>query len=99
LKKLHFPFCTLPKMNNSFLFPWRIPFSNTDQLLGHKSEANTRKSAKALGIVITRGKMEVCKACALAKAKQKDMPIRNLCLKRSKCRFNVSTWTYPKSKS
>jgi hypothetical protein len=52
----------------------KMNINRAHQLLGHKSEANTHKSAKALGIVITRGKMEVCEVCALAKAKQKDVP-------------------------
>jgi hypothetical protein len=52
----------------------KMNINRAHQLLGHKSEANTHKTTKALGIVITRGKMEVCKACVLAKAKQKEGP-------------------------
>ena len=44
------------------------------RLLGHKSEESTRRTAKALGITISRGSMPVCEACALSKAKQKNVP-------------------------
>jgi hypothetical protein len=43
-------------------------------MLGHKSEDSTRQTAKALGITIMRGSMPVCEACALSKAKQKNVP-------------------------
>jgi hypothetical protein len=52
----------------------RMNINRAHQLLGHKSEANTRATAKALGLTISRGSMEVCEACALAKAKQKGVP-------------------------
>jgi uncharacterized protein YnzC (UPF0291/DUF896 family) len=48
------------------------------QLLGHKSEANTSKSEKTLGWVISHGSMPVCEACALAKEKQKDVPKKSV---------------------
>jgi hypothetical protein len=51
-----------------------MSINRAHQLLGHKSEANTRLTAKALGLTISRGSMEVCEACALAKAKQKGVP-------------------------
>jgi hypothetical protein len=44
------------------------------RMLGHKSEDSTWQTAKALGITIMRGSMPVCKACALSKAKQKNVP-------------------------
>jgi hypothetical protein len=77
----------------------KMNINRAHQLLGHKSEANTRKSAKALGIVITRGKMEVCEACALAKAKQKDIPKKPVSEKVEVPLQRVRTRTYPKSKS
>ena len=44
------------------------------ELLGHGDENSTRETAKALGIEIARGTMKPCKACADAKAKQKNLP-------------------------
>lgn len=43
------------------------------QLLGHKNEGTTRRTAKALGIQITRGSLPACEACAVSKAKQKNV--------------------------
>ena len=43
-------------------------------LLGHPSEALTRKIAKALKWTLTRGGLGVCEPCAVAKAKQKNVP-------------------------
>ncbi len=42
------------------------------QLLGHHSKTWTQQIAKALGILIAQGSMDVCKACAIANAKQKN---------------------------
>ncbi len=41
------------------------------RLLGHNSKVQTQHIAKALGISIAQGSMDVCEACAFAKAKQK----------------------------
>ncbi len=41
-------------------------------LFGHHNENRTLEIAKALGIVLTKGPMEVCESCAIAKAKQKN---------------------------
>ena len=41
--------------------------------LGHDSEARTRTTAKGLGWTITRGSLKPCEACAVAKAKQKNI--------------------------
>ena len=41
-------------------------------LLGHGDEESTRETARALGWVITRGKMTPCVHCAKSKAKQKN---------------------------
>jgi hypothetical protein len=43
-------------------------------LLGHPSEALTRQIAKALKWTLTRGGLGVCESCAVAKAKQKNLP-------------------------
>ena len=43
------------------------------ELLGHPSEAKTRKVAKYYGVKLF-GKFETCGACAKAKAKQADVP-------------------------
>ena len=42
-------------------------------LLGHGDEESTRQSAKELGWVITRGKLDPCLHCARSKAKQKNV--------------------------
>lgn len=42
--------------------------------LGHMGEDLTRKAAKALGWIITRGTLGVCQNCAEAKAKKKSVP-------------------------
>lgn len=52
----------------------KMSILSAHQMLGHKSEDATRRTAKALGITITRGSMPVCEACALSKAKQKNVP-------------------------
>jgi hypothetical protein len=47
---------------------------NIDQAhakFGHTNEEDTRKTAKELGIAITRGTLRPCEACTVAKAKQK----------------------------
>jgi hypothetical protein len=41
--------------------------------LGHSSEAKTRETAAALGILITRGALETCESCAISKARQKNV--------------------------
>ena len=42
--------------------------------LGHSNEDATRKTAQALGWTITKGSLKPCEACAVAKAKQKNLP-------------------------
>jgi hypothetical protein len=42
--------------------------------LGHSSEDVTRKTAKALNWILTKGTLKPCDACAAAKAKQKNVP-------------------------
>jgi hypothetical protein len=43
-------------------------------LLGHQSEAITRQICNTLGWTLARGSLGVCEPCALAKAKQKNVP-------------------------
>jgi limonene-1,2-epoxide hydrolase len=47
-------------------------------LMAHQIRVNTPCTAKALGITITRGSMPVWKACALSKAKQKNVPKKSM---------------------
>ena len=42
--------------------------------LGHMSEDVTRKTAKALNLILTKGTLKLCDAYAAAKAKQKNVP-------------------------
>jgi hypothetical protein len=44
------------------------------ELLGHNNENDTMQMASHLGWTITRGPLGVCKSCANAKARQKNMP-------------------------
>jgi hypothetical protein len=42
--------------------------------LGHLSKDTTRMMAKYLGMILSRGLSPVCKSCAIAKAKQRNIP-------------------------
>ncbi len=42
-------------------------------ILGHLSEAKTRETAAALGILITRGALKTCESCAISKVRQKNV--------------------------
>jgi hypothetical protein len=44
---------------------------------GHANEEATRAAAKHAGITITKGTLKVCEACAIAKARQKNVPKHN----------------------
>jgi hypothetical protein len=54
--------------------PRKMSILAVHRMLGHKSEDSTRLTAKALGNTIMRGSMPECEACALSKAKQKNVP-------------------------
>ncbi len=41
-------------------------------LLGHQGKVCTQDIVKALGITVVQGSMDLCKACAIAKIKQKN---------------------------
>jgi hypothetical protein len=44
------------------------------EYLGHLSKDTTRMMAKYLGMILSRGLSPVCKSCAIAKAKQRNIP-------------------------
>lgn len=52
--------------------PQELSPNEAHHLFGYHNKNRTREIAKALGIVLTKGPMEVCKSCAIAKAKQKN---------------------------
>ena len=51
----------------------KIPIKKAHEMFGHSSEEATRKTANALGIVLSRGELGTCEACTEAKAKQKNL--------------------------
>jgi hypothetical protein len=51
-----------------------MSISKAHQKLGHSNETATRKTATAIGYDLTRGVIKVCKACTMAKAKEKKVP-------------------------
>jgi hypothetical protein len=58
-------------------------------ILGYASKGNTRQTAAALGILITRGALKTCKSCAVAKAKQKNVNDESKGVKAVKCNGSV----------
>jgi hypothetical protein len=52
----------------------RMSIKEAHDKLGHADENAIRKAAKALEIETLRGTMKACEACAVAKAKQKNVP-------------------------
>ena len=51
----------------------KMHISRAHAILGHASEDATRKMAAALNMLITRGGLKTCEACAIAKAKQMNV--------------------------
>jgi len=51
----------------------KMSIDRAHAILGHSSEAKTRETAAALGILITRGALKTCKSCAILKARQKNV--------------------------
>ena len=51
----------------------KMSIDRAHAILGHSSEAKTRETAAALGILITRGALKTCESCAISKAKQKNV--------------------------
>ena len=52
----------------------KISINTAHEIFGHADEETTRKIAKELGYELTRGTMKPCVSCAIAKAKQKNVP-------------------------
>lgn len=52
----------------------KINVNLAHELFDHGDENSTQETAAALGYEIARGAMKPCKACADAKAKQKNLP-------------------------
>jgi len=50
----------------------KMSIDRAHAILGHSSEAKTRETVAALGILITRGALKTCKSCAISKARQKN---------------------------
>jgi hypothetical protein len=50
----------------------RIDVNNLHKILGHYGEFNARLTEKAYGYEVT-GKFDVCEACSVAKARQKNI--------------------------
>jgi hypothetical protein len=53
---------------------FNINIKRAHEYLGHLSKDMTRLTAKYLGMNLLRGTLPVCKSCAIAKAKQKNVP-------------------------
>ena len=51
----------------------KMSIDRAHAILGHSSEAKTRETAAALGILITRGALKTCESCAISKARQKNV--------------------------
>jgi len=51
-----------------------ISVAKAHSLFGHMDENRTREVARHLGYRVVRGSMTVCEPCAVAKAKQKNLP-------------------------
>jgi hypothetical protein len=51
----------------------KMTINEAHEMLGHGNEYATRKAAKELEIEITKGTMNVCEACTVAKSKQKNV--------------------------
>ena len=50
----------------------KVNINQAHCLLGHSNENATRESAKRLGWIITKGPLNICKHCAIGKAKQRN---------------------------
>ncbi len=53
---------------------FKINIKHAHEYLGHLSEDTTRLTAKYLGMNLLHGLLPVCKSCAIAKAKQRNVP-------------------------
>ena len=52
----------------------KIGVNIAHDFFGHDNESSARENAEALGFEVTWGTLKPCKACAAAKAKQKNLP-------------------------
>jgi hypothetical protein len=53
---------------------FKINVKQAHEYLGHLSEDTTRKMALQLGMNLSRGTVPVCETCAIAKARQRNVP-------------------------
>ncbi len=53
---------------------FKINAKQAHEYLGHLSKDTTRMLAKYLGMILLRGLLPVCESCAIAKAKQRNIP-------------------------
>ncbi len=53
---------------------FKINVKRAHEYFGHLSKDTTRLTAKYLGMNLLRGTLPVCKSCAIAKVKQKNVP-------------------------
>jgi hypothetical protein len=53
---------------------FKINVKRAHAYLGHLSKDTTRLTAKYLGMNLLHGTLPVCELCAIAKAKQKNVP-------------------------
>jgi hypothetical protein len=51
----------------------KLSIQQAHQRFGHCNEDTTRQVAKALGVELTRGALNACEACSVAKAKQNNV--------------------------
>jgi hypothetical protein len=63
-----------PKLKPSNEYCRQIPIKLAHDMFGHCDEARTRKMAKAQGFKVSRGTLGPCEACAIGKAKQRNVP-------------------------
>jgi hypothetical protein len=60
---------------------------------GHSNGNSTCKIAADLGIELTQGLMKVCKACTMAKAKQKNAPKEGALMNLQQAMVTEYFWT------
>ena len=51
----------------------KMSIDQAHAILGHSSEAKTRETATALGILITKGALKTCESCAISTVRQKNV--------------------------
>ncbi len=53
---------------------FKINVKQAHEYLGHLSKDTTRMRAKYVGMILSRGLLPVCKSCAIAKSKHRNIP-------------------------